>query len=64
MVIMSSKRKIGIAVLVLGVIMFLVGTSMFTYQGEINPIVSRIGEFSFIGWFPTLIFGLILSKKK
>ncbi len=61
---MKTQRKIGLALIILGVIMFIVGASMFSYTGEINPIISGIGECSFLGWLPTIILGIILSKKK
>jgi hypothetical protein len=59
-----TQRKIGIALIITGAILFVVGVSMFTYRGEINPIVNLIGEYSFIGWFPTLLLGIVLAKKK
>jgi multisubunit Na+/H+ antiporter MnhC subunit len=67
---MTIYRKIGLGIIGLGVIMFFVGASMFTYRGNINPIVSKIGEYSFIFWLPTIILGTIVvavgkrNKKK
>lgn len=57
---MTIYRKIGLGIISLGVIMFFIGASMFTYSGNINPIVSKIGEYSFIFWLPTIILGTII----
>jgi len=61
---MKKQRKIGIALIILGVILFIVGASVFSYRGEINPIVSGIGEYSFIAWLPIVILGFVVSRKK
>ena len=64
---MTIYRKIGLGIIGLGVIMFFVGASMFTYRGDINPIVSKIGMYSFLFWLPTIILGTIIavvSKRK
>ena len=58
---MSTYQKIGIITLLLGIGMFLFGASMFTYQGPtLNPIVSKLGMYSFFFWLPTIITGIIL----
>jgi hypothetical protein len=64
---MATYRKIGIALIFLGIIMFLLGASMFAYRGAINPIVSKIGWYSFLFWLPTIILGIVLvaiTKRK
>ena len=64
---MTIYRKIGLGIIGLGVTMFFVGASMFTYRGNINPIVSKIGMYSFLFWLPTIILGTIIvavSKRK
>jgi len=46
--------------------MFFFGVAMFTYQGNhLNPIISKLGMYSFIGWLPTIGIGvfIILLKK-
>ena len=58
---MTIYRKIGLGIIGLGVIMFFVGASMFTYRGNINPIVSKIGMYSFLFWLPTIILGTIIA---
>ena len=64
---MTNYRKIGIIMIIVGVIMFFVGASLFSYQGKpLNPIISDVGMYSFILWLPTIITGaiLLLIKKK
>jgi len=64
---MATHRKIGIALIFLGTIMFLLGASMFAYRGAINPIVSKIGWYSFLFWLPTIVLGIVLvaiTKRK
>lgn len=56
---MTIYRRIGLGIIGLGVIMFFIGASMFTYRGNIYPVVSKIGEYSFIFWLPTIILGTI-----
>ena len=58
-------QKIGIGLIILGVLMLLVGGSLFSYQGErLTPIISDIGMISFMFWLPTLITGIILASRK
>jgi len=62
---MTIYRKIGIGFILLGIAMFIVGVSLFTYQGErLNPIISDIGMYSFFLWLPTLTMGIILVVKR
>jgi hypothetical protein len=54
---MSTLLKTAILLVIAAVIMFLIGGSLFTYQGPaVSRIVSKIGEYSFVLWLPT--FGL------
>ena len=40
--------------------MFTVGVGLFSYRGEqLNPLLIKIGEISFIFWLPVLILGVI-----
>ncbi|MCK3685813.1 hypothetical protein [Maribellus sp. YY47] len=57
---MTTTRKIGIGLSILGALMFLTAASLFTYRGSINPIVSKIGMYSFMLWLPAIILGVIL----
>jgi len=57
---MATTRKLGIAIIILGALMFLTVASLFTYRGNVNPAVSKIGMFSLILWLPTIIVGIIL----
>ncbi|MBB6109036.1 hypothetical protein SAMN05421821_103273 [Mucilaginibacter lappiensis] len=65
---MTTYRIIGIVLIVIGIGMLFLGASLFTYQGPpLNPIVSKMGEYSFFWWLPTLIVGIGLtfgSKRK
>jgi len=65
---MTTYRIIGIVLIVIAIGMFFLGASLFAYQGPpLNPIVSKMGEYSFFWWLPALIVGRGLtfgSKKK
>jgi|WetSurMetagenome_2_1015567.scaffolds.fasta_scaffold1468110_1 hypothetical protein len=52
--------KLGIVVIILGVLMFILAASTFSYTGNINPWLSKIGMISFVIWLPTLLIGIIL----
>lgn len=57
---MTTNRKIGLALIVIGIAILLFGASIFTYQGpDLSPIVSTIGLVSFLLWLPTLITGIV-----
>jgi len=57
----NKKSKIALWIIGLGVIMFFTGASIFTYRGNaLHPIISKIGMWSFILWFPMVLLGLIL----
>ena len=64
MILMATHRKIGIALILLGILMFFLGVSVFAYRGAINPIFSKIGMYSFILWLPTIILGAIIVAAK
>ena len=57
---------IGLFTIILGIAMFLLGVSLFTYQGPpLNPLVNIAGKYSFLYWLPTIGVGilfLILSR--
>ncbi len=57
---MTANRKIGVCLLLLGVGMFVLGVSMFSYRGNVSPIVSKMGMYSFFLWLPTLITGVVM----
>ena len=57
---MTIYRKIGLLLIILGVIIFLFAASTFSYSGEINPFISKIGMYSFVFWLPTIALGIIL----
>lgn len=66
---MSRNAKIGLCILLLGVGMFLLGASLFSYSGPaLNPLVSEAGMWAFILWLPTIIIGIVFmvipSKKR
>jgi len=55
---MSKFQIIGLLIIFIGVAMFFFGVSMFTYQGKaLNPIISKLGMYSFLYWLPTIIVG-------
>jgi hypothetical protein len=57
---MSDKRKNGIGLILLGVIMFFVAIDQFTYRGN-EPFVNvDLAEICFVLWLPTIIYGIVL----
>lgn len=45
---MNRYQKIGALIIVLGIGMFVLGASLFSYSGpDLNPIVSKMGMYSF-----------------
>jgi hypothetical protein len=61
---MSRVRIIGILVLLLGIFMFGFGITMFSWAGPLNPIISKLGMYSFFLWLPTIITGIVLIFQK
>jgi len=66
---MSRLKKIGVSILISGIIMLLIGGSMFTYSGpRLNPAINIIGAISFFSWLPAIIVGIAIitwpQKKK
>jgi hypothetical protein len=62
---MTTYRKVGTGIIILGIAMFLFGASLFSYQGpRLHPIISDVGQFSFMLWLPRLILGIILVSRK
>lgn len=61
---MKTQRIIGLVMIVLGVIMFFIGASLFSYTGELNPIINEIGKYSFFCWLPTILVGVLLFTLK
>jgi len=62
---MSRLKIVGLILIALAVVMLFFGAAMFSYSGSpLNPIISDLGECSFILWLPTLIVGIILLAMK
>jgi len=57
---MKSKTNIGVAFLIAGFLMFLIGMILFSYDGPVNSIFKGIGIMSIILWLPTFIIGVIV----
>ena len=51
--------KVGCSFLIIGIVMFFIGSSIFTYQGKSFYGMNTIGEISFVLWLPMIIFGVI-----
>lgn len=60
--------NIGVIIGFSGILMGVIGVSMFTYQGNhLSPIISEIGKYCFLYCVPTFFAGILLSfypKKK
>jgi hypothetical protein len=55
---------VGTALIILGIAMLILGASLFSYQGpRLNQTISDLGQFSFMLWLPTLIFGIVLVSR-
>jgi len=51
----------GLLIFLLGIGLLIFGAGMFAYRGEaLSPLVSKLGEFSFIYWIPIVIIGIAL----
>jgi hypothetical protein len=55
-----NTTKIGGLLIILGMVMFVIGVSLFSYTGHINPMIKSFGEISFLGWLPTIMIGIII----
>jgi hypothetical protein len=57
---------LGVFLMILGIIMFCIGVSTFTYQGNnLSPFISNLGMYSFLYWMETAFTGgalMLLSK--
>lgn len=52
---------IGSLIILLGIAMLFFGAAMFSYQGNtLNPIVSKLGMYSFFLWLPTIGIGILV----
>lgn len=58
---MTSIRIAGIFLLMLGLGMFYLGITTFTWRGPgLSNFVYEAGKYSFFLWFPTVIIGIAL----
>ncbi|MES2062150.1 MAG: hypothetical protein V4456_09540 [Bacteroidota bacterium] len=57
---MTIYQKIGIAIVLLGAAMFILGVSMFSYTGAINPFINDMAKLSFEYFAPAIIIGFVL----
>lgn len=58
---MTSIRTIGIVLLILGLGMFFLAVTVFTWLGSgLSEFISEAGKYSFFLWLPTIIVGIIL----
>ncbi|GGG51994.1 hypothetical protein BXY58_3132 [Epilithonimonas arachidiradicis] len=52
---------LSILLIILSVIMFLTGIGLFAYKGnQVDPLIVKLGEISFVFWIPTLVLGILL----
>jgi len=56
----KKKIKRAVIILIIGILMHFMAVSIFTYQGNINSIISSIGMLSVVLWIPVVIVGLVL----
>ncbi len=53
--------KFGISLVIIGIIMFIYGISLFSFRGDLSFILKNLGEYSIVLWLPVLIIGTILT---
>jgi len=53
--------KFGISLVIIGIIMFIYGISLFSYRGDLSFILKDPREYSIVLWLPVLIIGTILT---
>ena len=60
---MRSRTYFGAILIILGVLMFILGASLFTYRLDtpLYPLINIVGKYSFFFWLPTLIIGIIVN---
>lgn len=56
----KKKIKRAVIILIIGILMHFMAVSIFTYQGNVNSIISNIGMLSVVLWIPVVIVGLVL----
>jgi hypothetical protein len=62
---MSKFKIAGLFLIILGVAMLFLGASLFSYSGPpLNPIVDKLGMYSFLFWLPVLIIGIVIFRIK
>jgi hypothetical protein len=54
-------RKIGTALLIICIPIFILGACGFTYQFS-SPIISELAKYCFISWLPVAIAGFVLVQ--
>ncbi len=59
---MTIRKKIGLWLISIGLIMFIVGVSVFSCVGDCPEILKIIGEISFVSWWFVLLLGGLLYK--
>ncbi|MDR6368948.1 hypothetical protein J2795_000814 [Chryseobacterium bernardetii] len=52
---------IGLSMFVLSIIMFFTSVGLFTARGGYSEIIVKLGEISFLLWYPFLIMGIFLT---
>ncbi|WP_147425634.1 hypothetical protein [Mucilaginibacter gracilis] len=56
---MNKTIILGILTILLGIGMLIFVATMFSYQGsELNPLVSKLGMYSFLFWLPIILLGI------
>lgn len=58
---MKTKIRIGSIFIILGVIMLLFAVTLYSYKHPLNPLLSQLGKWSFILWFPSILVGAVLN---
>lgn len=56
--------KVGCGLFFFGVILFFISIFLFTYQGDLFPGITKVGEIALVIWLPMIVIGLILMMLK
>ena len=56
-----NKKKVGVYIMCCGIAMFFIGIYGFSTYG-LSYLVSKVSQFSFFFWLPTIVIGLIVRS--
>lgn len=62
---MVARKKIGLWLIIIGVLLFIIGVYVYSNIGDCSEIFKKVGEIALVSWlFFVLIGGLLYTEKK